>query len=165
MFQDIRRKVEACDPYFRQKLDCCEEVGASSYQKVVEALIRVLTYAASADQLDEYIRLGETTILDMLEKFRVAVIDEFRPTYLRMLTKEDLELIPWLSQREGFIGCLGCCKYWMIVVVFLYLYYSNQFCFFFVLITVDVMKWEWKNCPMSWRDSFTNMAFIHSGMA
>ena len=62
LFEEIRRKVEARDPYFRQKVDCCGELGASSYQKVTAAL-RVLAYAASADQLDEYIRLGESTIL------------------------------------------------------------------------------------------------------
>jgi hypothetical protein len=36
-FEDIRRKVEARDPYFRQKVDCCGELGASSNQKVTAA--------------------------------------------------------------------------------------------------------------------------------
>ena len=75
LFKDIRRKVKACDPYFRQKVDCCGELGASSYQMVMVAL-GVLANASSADQLDEYIRLGESTILEMLEKFCIAVIDK-----------------------------------------------------------------------------------------
>jgi hypothetical protein len=129
LFEEIRRKVEARDPYFRQKVDCCGELGASSYQKVTAAL-RVLAYAASADQLDEYIRLGESTILKTLERFCVAVIDEFGPTYLRRPTKEDLKLILKLSQKEGFIGCLGSCECWLIAVfIFIFFITLNHFSF------------------------------------
>jgi hypothetical protein len=39
--------------------------------------LQVLAYAASTDQLDEYIRLGESMILKMVENFCVAVIDKF----------------------------------------------------------------------------------------
>ena len=120
--------MEARDPYFRQKVDCCGQVGASSYQKVTAAL-RVLAYAASADQLDEYIRLGESTILETLERFCITVIDEYGPTYLRRPTKEDLELILRLSQKEGFIGCLGSCEYLADCCFLILFYYSEPFVF------------------------------------
>jgi len=126
LFERIRRKVVFQDPYFVQKTNCAGARGASSYQKVTAAL-RMLAYASSADQLDEYIRLSKTTILETLERFCVAVIEQFGPTYLRRPTEEDLATILQLSEMSGFHGCLG---------------------------SLDVMKWEWKNCPMAWRGSF-----------
>jgi len=126
LFEHIRRKVTSRDRYFVQKRDCTGKPGASSYQKVTAALC-MLAYASSADQLDEYIRLSESTILQTLERFCKAVIEEFGPTYLQRPTEEDLETILQLSEKSGFNGCLG---------------------------SLDVMKWEWKNCPMAWRGSF-----------
>jgi len=89
----------------------------------------MLAYAPSADQLDEYVRLAESTILLATERFCQAVIDAFGPLYLRSPSKEDLELILSISERQGFSGCLG---------------------------SLDVMKWQWKNCPMAWRGSYTS---------
>ena len=128
LFERIRRGVVARDPFFNQKLDCAGLSGASSYQKVTAAL-RMLAYAPSADQLDEYVRLAESTILKTTERFCLAVILEFGPSYLRPPNEEDLKLILSLSEEQGFNGCLG---------------------------SVDVMKWEWKNCPMAWRGCYTS---------
>jgi hypothetical protein len=128
LFEHIRRRVEQRDPYFRQKVDRAGVRGARSYQKVTAAL-RMLAYATSADQLDEYIRLAESMILQTTKRFCIAVIQEFGPIYLRRPNEGDLELILKLSEKEGFNGCLG---------------------------SVDVMKWEWKNCPIAWRGSYTS---------
>jgi hypothetical protein len=37
----------------------------------------MLAYTTSADQVDEYIRLAESTVLKMLHRFRLAIVDVF----------------------------------------------------------------------------------------
>jgi hypothetical protein len=41
--------------------------------------------------------------------------------------KEDLQKILAEYAKKGWVGCMGC---------------------------IDVMKWLWKNCPMSWRGAY-----------
>ena len=126
LFERIRIAVTKHDVYFKQKVDRAGKLGASSHLKVTAAL-RMLAYATSADQLDDYIRLGESTILDTLKNFCVAVIEVFGAEYLRTPDENDLKIILAASAKSGFNGCLG---------------------------SLDVMKWEWKNCPIAWRGSF-----------
>jgi hypothetical protein len=61
LFLRIVDAVESHDDYFRQKLDAIRTLGASPIQKVV-ATVRMLAYGISADFLDEYVRMGESTI-------------------------------------------------------------------------------------------------------
>jgi hypothetical protein len=63
--------------------------GAYPIQKVTAAL-RLLAYGASADQLDECIRLSESTILECLQRFIKAELKGFGEQYLRALTKNDI---------------------------------------------------------------------------
>ena len=126
LFERIRKRVSCRDTFFVQRSDATGKLGATSYQKVTAAL-RMLAYGTSADQLDDSIRLSETTILLSLRRFCEAIVQEFGTTYLRRPTEQDLKLILKLSQKSGWIGCLG---------------------------SLDVMKWEWKNCPIAWRGVF-----------
>jgi len=133
LFDEIFQAVCAHDRYFIQKRDCTGLLGALSHQKVTCAL-RMLAYATSADQLDEYIRLAESTVLKTLHRFCQAIIDVFGDTYLRTPNKDDLQKILMLHSQRGWVGCLG---------------------------SLDVMKWEWKNCPMAWRGQFQSGKDTH----
>jgi hypothetical protein len=65
--------VMAHDNYFVQKRNAAGTLGLSCLQKVVAAF-RLLAYGVAADALDEYIRIGESTALEALRKFTVAVV-------------------------------------------------------------------------------------------
>ena len=64
------------DDFFRQKVDATGREGVSTIQKMTAAL-RMLCYGASADSIDEYVRLGESTILECLKRFTKAIVSIF----------------------------------------------------------------------------------------
>ena len=76
----IMNAVEEHDEYFVQKRNAAGTLGLSSLQKVVVAF-RLLAYGVAADALDEYIYIGESTVLEALKKFTVAVVEIFGQEY------------------------------------------------------------------------------------
>ena len=52
------------------------------------AAMRMLAYGISADQLDEWVRLGESTVLQIFKNFVAAVIKAFGKEYLGAPTKD-----------------------------------------------------------------------------
>ena len=122
LFERIVNRLEAEDDYFQQRPDALGKMGASSLQKVTAAL-RLLAYGGCADQLDEWVRLGESTIQVCLKRFVAAVLRIFRDEYLRAPTEEDAMRLLNDNAQRGFPGCLG---------------------------SIDCWHWEWKNCPNAW---------------
>jgi hypothetical protein len=123
----ILQDVVQRDEYFVQKRDACGLLGLSPHQKLTCAL-RFLAYGTSADQLDEYVRMGETTVLETVKRFCRCVIELYSNTYLRAPGEDDIRDILWRYAEKGWPGCLGA---------------------------LDVMHWEWKNCPMAWSGQFS----------
>ena len=74
LFDRILRDISLYDIYFLQKVDALGLLGFTANQKMTCAL-RFLAYGTSADQLDELIRMGETTILYTLKRFCCSIID------------------------------------------------------------------------------------------
>jgi hypothetical protein len=72
MFFDITTDVEAHDDYFVWKANAAETCGFSHLQKVIAAL-RMLAYGGPADLFDEYIRMGESTMLESVRHFMMFV--------------------------------------------------------------------------------------------
>jgi hypothetical protein len=126
VFDRVLNALTRHDRYFVQKTDALGVLGFSPHQKITCAL-RFLAYGTSADQLDEYIRMAESTVLVTVSRFCSAVIACFSETYLRSPTVDDLKFLLKSYEKTGWIGCLGC---------------------------LDVMKWQWKNCPMAWRGAY-----------
>lgn len=112
--------------YFVQKPDATGLLGFLPEQKVTCAL-RMLAYGSSADQLDEFIRMGESTALETMKTFCSSVIRLFGPEYLRKPTQFDLELLLAENAARGFPGMIG---------------------------SLDCMHWIWKNCPTAWAGAF-----------
>ena len=83
----------------------------------------MLAYGVSSDLIDEYVRIGETTALQSLKKFVIAVIDVFSEEYLRKPNNEDIARLLAHGERRNFPGMLGL---------------------------IDCMHWKWKNCPTAW---------------
>jgi hypothetical protein len=126
LFDTILSAVLDHDSYFAPGVDCCGLASFSTHQKITCAL-RYMAYGMCADQLDELLRFGQTTVALVVDRFCRAIIDVFGPTYLRPPNAEDLRMIMSDYADKGWIGCMGC---------------------------IDVMKWVWKNCPMGWRGQY-----------
>ncbi|KAK9060749.1 hypothetical protein SSX86_021455 [Deinandra increscens subsp. villosa] len=114
--------------YFTQRRDAAGRLGLSTNQKITCAL-RQLAYGASADQCDEYIRIGESTAIKRLHNFCRSIVEIYRDKYLRRPTQEDVDrLTAFHEEKHGFPGMLG---------------------------SIDCMHWGWRNCPTAWKGHYT----------
>jgi len=114
--------------YFTQRSDAVGRKGFSPIQKCTCA-IRQLAYGATADQCDEYIRIGESTALECLHKFCRSIVEIYSPVYLRRPTQDDVErLLAKHEEHHGFPGMLG---------------------------SIDCTHWSWRNCPTAWKGQYT----------
>ena len=75
--------------YFQQRSDATGKLGATTLQKVTAAC-RLLAYGNGADQLDDWIRLGESTINKCFKQFVGTVVREFGEEFMRSPTAEDM---------------------------------------------------------------------------
>ena len=122
VFLRIMNAVEEHNDYFVQKRNTTSELGLSYLQKVV-ATFRMLAYGVPADALDEYFRIGESTALEALRKFVVAVVEVFGLEYMRRSNAQDTARSIAIGASIGFPSILG---------------------------SIDCMHWSWKNCPTAW---------------
>ncbi|XP_057739982.1 uncharacterized protein LOC130957108 [Arachis stenosperma] len=111
-------------PYFQQKVDATGRKGLSPLQKCTAA-IRMLAYGVGADAVDDYVRIGESTTIECLEKFVEGVISVFKDEYLRKPKPNDVQRLLQMAEGRGFPGMLD---------------------------SIDCMHWQWKNCPKAWKD-------------
>jgi hypothetical protein len=88
VFDHLLNAVVAHNRYFVQKKDNLAVPGFSPHQILTCALC-FLAYSTSADQLDEYIRMAETTVLETVSFFCSAIIACFSDTYLCSPTVAD----------------------------------------------------------------------------
>lgn len=126
LFLRIQSTIEAHDNYFIQKRDACGVLGLSSLQKITAAM-RMLAYGASANLVDDYVRIGESTA-ESLKRFVSAVIAVFGDEYKRAPNKEDINRLLGVGERRGFPDMLE---------------------------SIDCMHWKRKNCPTSWQGMYT----------
>uniref|UniRef100_A0A0D3AV18 DDE Tnp4 domain-containing protein n=1 Tax=Brassica oleracea var. oleracea TaxID=109376 RepID=A0A0D3AV18_BRAOL len=112
---------------FRQKKDALGRLSLSPLQKYTTA-IRVLAYGTAADDVDEYVRLGETTTRSCVEHFVEGIIYLFGDEYLRRPTPTDLQRLLEVGEFLGFPEMIG---------------------------SIDRMHWEWKNCPTAWKGQYS----------
>jgi hypothetical protein len=127
LFLRIVATIESLDDYFRQKPDARGVLGASPIQKAVGAF-RMLAYGVSADFLNDYVSLGESTIIESLKHFVKAVVDIFGDEYLRAPNAQDTVRLMPMNSARGFPGMLG---------------------------SIDCMHWKWDKCPTAWRWAYT----------
>jgi hypothetical protein len=126
LFLHIVEQVCAFDPWFIQKRDAAGRPGLSSLQKCTAA-IRMLAYGIPADATDEYCRTGESTAIEAMKRFTVAVRGCFESTFLRQPSREDFLRQIGINVARGFPGMFG---------------------------SLDCMHWTWKNCLVVWQGQF-----------
>ena len=90
LFRRIMDAVAKHGPWFVQKYDAVERQGLSTLHKCTIA-IKMLVYGLPMDACDEYCRLDESTTLECMKRFVIAICVCFQSTYLRQPTREDIQ--------------------------------------------------------------------------
>jgi hypothetical protein len=119
MLIDICHAVAESNVYFHRRLNVVGLPGFAIVQKVTTA-VRMLAYGGPADRLDEYIRMGESTILEIVNQFTRTIVIIYGATYLRQPNSEDIARLLHVAEERGFLRMLG---------------------------SLDCMHWEWERCP------------------
>jgi hypothetical protein len=78
----------------------------TTLQKVTVA-VRMLSYGGPGDHLDEYICMGESTILECVRKFTRTMVQEYGDIYLRELNADVIARLLEVAEERGFPGMLG----------------------------------------------------------
>ena len=131
VFDRIVTDVCNHNSYFRRKKDCSGKLGIAAEVKVTVAL-RMLAYGVAADALDENWKVSETTTIETMKKFAVAVVEVYGDEYLRYPNYADIQSLLEENANRGFPG---------------------------MLFSLDCMHWEWKNCPTAWA-GMRNVIFV-----
>ncbi|XP_068331757.1 uncharacterized protein [Pyrus communis] len=98
------------DPYFVQKDDAFNVLSLLPEQKITPVL-QMLAYGASADQVDEITRMGETIVLESLMQFCSAIEALYTNEYFRKPTPRDMRRLLRKGEMQGFpamIGSIDC---------------------------------------------------------
>ncbi|WCJ21321.1 hypothetical protein M5689_003483 [Euphorbia peplus] len=127
LFLRIQRAMEEHDRYFVQRTNAVEVCGLSSLQQITVAM-RMLVYETPANDVDEYVRISESTTIKSLRRFVKGVVEVFGNEYLRRHIDTDVVRLLAISEERGFPGMLG---------------------------SIDCMHWKWKNCPTAWHGTYT----------
>jgi hypothetical protein len=127
LFHRITTTIASNYYYFRQNPDARGLLGCTPRQKVTAAL-RMLANSNSADELDEKLRMGKTTIAEATQKFAWAIIRLFGDEYLRRPNAQDVARLLEIGERRGFPGMLG---------------------------SLDCMHWQWDKCPTGWHGFYS----------
>ncbi|KAJ9544054.1 hypothetical protein OSB04_023761 [Centaurea solstitialis] len=92
-----------CPRLFRRR-NSIGRLGLSSLQKVTAAF-RLLAYGVLADYVDEYVQIGESTAIESLKRFVVAIVEVFGDEYLRSPNNDDLtRLLAGSTAAVSFSG-------------------------------------------------------------
>jgi hypothetical protein len=126
LLETILERVCGYDRYFVQKLDACGLLGLSAHQKITSAL-RMLCYGLCGAATDEYCRTSESTAMECLRRFCLAIRALFEDYYMRQPTQADFDKQLAVNEARGFPGMFA---------------------------SLDCMHWEWKNCPVAWQGDF-----------
>jgi hypothetical protein len=93
-----------------------DATGRSSISPLQKGTIVIckLAYGGSADSVNDYLRIGETTTLKCVDKFTRRVISIFGAQYPRRPTTEDIERLLRMGEARGFPGMLRSiyCMHW-----------------------------------------------------
>jgi hypothetical protein len=126
LFHCLIDAVCTFDPWFIRKRDALGRLGLSSLQKCTTTL-QMLAYGVPADVCDEYYRLGESTTLEAIKHWIIAIRDCFEAKYLRQPTRVELE-----RQVRTNTDCGLPCMF----------------------ASLNYIYWTWKNCPVTWQGQF-----------
>jgi len=126
LFLRIVDEVTAKNTFFKQRRNAAGQLGFSALHKCTVA-VKMLAYGGPADELDDHLKMGESTVLETLKEFVMTVIEVFGKEFLRPPRSEEIEHILSINLARGFPGMIG---------------------------SIDCMHWEWSNCPTGWQGMY-----------
>nr|XP_017256397.1 PREDICTED: uncharacterized protein LOC108225958 [Daucus carota subsp. sativus] len=62
----------------------------------------MLAYGTTADAVDDYVRIGESTTIESLKRFVKAIVEVFAAEYRRRPNAEDVSRLLAENERRGF---------------------------------------------------------------
>ena len=89
----------------------------------------MLAYGITADATDEYCRLAESTAMEAMKHFCIAIRAEFTDQYLRQPTTADFQKQLAINAQRGWPGMFA---------------------------SIDCMYYDWKLCPVAWQGDYGN---------
>ena len=110
LFLHIVEALGQWDKYFILRMDALNRPGLSPLKKCTSAICQ-LGNGSPADQLDEYLKIGDSTTMECLKMCVKGVIEVFGAEYLRRPTVQDVERLVQIDERRGFpsmLGSIGC---------------------------------------------------------
>ncbi|XP_076947176.1 uncharacterized protein LOC143619031 [Bidens hawaiensis] len=87
-----------------------------------------MAYGVTANFMDEYISIGESTAMESLKKFGETIVNIFSTEYLRSPNTNDITQLLAVADQRGFPVMLE---------------------------SIDCMHWKWKNCPTAWKGMYS----------
>ncbi|KAD3337034.1 hypothetical protein E3N88_32554 [Mikania micrantha] len=127
LFEHIVNDLEVADTYFQLRWDHRGKRGFTPLQKCTSA-IRQLAYGSTADIMDDYLQMSDSTSRQCLYNFCKNIRRLYGPKYLRKPNYNDVvNLYEHHENYHGYPGMLG---------------------------SIDCMHWDWENCPVAWREQF-----------
>jgi hypothetical protein len=109
--------------FFKQRRNVAGQLGFSALHKCTVA-VKMLAYGGPADELDDHLKMRESTVLETLKEFVMTVIEVFSKEFLCPPRSEKIEHILSINLARGFPRMIG---------------------------SIDCMHWEWSNCPTGWQ--------------
>lgn len=82
--------------------------------------MRQLAYGVSADSMDDYYKIEESTAINAMKQFCMSVVNCFEDEFLCPPSNEKLQRIEKPFADFSFPGCMGC---------------------------LDCAGWDWGQCP------------------
>jgi len=113
LFNQIVNALSNHNEYFQMRLDAVGRMGLSPLQKCTAAIC-ILAYKSLADCVEEYVRIGQCTTAQWLQKFVRGVNEIFGQEYLRRPNDNDINRLLQIGDAQGFLGMLGYidCMHW-----------------------------------------------------
>ncbi|XP_026383542.1 uncharacterized protein LOC113279039 [Papaver somniferum] len=126
LFDKLLGKLLEVDPEWQQRPDATGTMGHSPHMKLV-VVMKCLWKSTAADSVDDYTRMGATTICMYLKRFCHTICMTFGERYLCEPKPEDVQRLLAENAERGFPGMFG---------------------------SVDCMQWPWKNCLVAWQGTY-----------
>ncbi|XP_026410590.1 uncharacterized protein LOC113305804 [Papaver somniferum] len=126
LFEKLLGKLLEVDPEWQQRPDATDTMGHSPHVKLV-VVMKCLCKSTSADSVDDYTRMGATTVYRYLKRFCHTICMTFGERYLREPTPEDVQRLLAENAERGFPGMLG---------------------------SIDCMQWPWKKCLVALQGTY-----------
>jgi hypothetical protein len=85
LFLSIMHKLRETSLYFSERYDATSHFGLTALQKCI-VVVRQLAYDMATDTIDEYLKLGKSTVVEWLEYYCSSIIECFETEFLHRPT-------------------------------------------------------------------------------